>query len=43
MKTIEKMSKNLKGMNASEMNQINGGAKYIVVTIGGQTYYIRFD
>ena len=43
MKTIEKMKKNLKAMNLSEMNQINGGGKFIVVKVNGQTWYIQID
>jgi bacteriocin-like protein len=33
MKTISEMSSRLKGMSDSEMNQVNGGAKYIRVTV----------
>ena len=43
MKTIEKMKKNLKTMNLSEMNQINGGGRYIVITVNGTTWYIQLE
>ena len=43
MKTIEKMKKNLKAMNFSEMNQINGGGKYIVIKVNGVTWYIQLE
>ena len=43
MKTIEKMKKNLKTMNFSEMNQINGGGKYIVIKVDGITWYIQLE
>ena len=43
MKTIEKMRKNLKSMNSTEMNQINGGAKYIAVKVNGVVWYIQVE